>query len=469
MTEQSGHQEFLVIAIDDSRFALRARDVESAVAPPAVTPLPWVPAYVEGLVNVNDRVLPLLDLRRLTAPGSTPVPVTELVVVETGRAPCALRVDRVVTTLQVDSADVHAIDRDNSDADAGNDSAAPALVAGRFAHDGHTVLLLDRDVLGRLVCAEEVPAGRRGLLGRLQGNSEARASAEETCIVVRCGAEVYAVALADAVEILDTAGTTPVPGAPAMVEGIAVLRGDVLLVLSLARLLGRGDTESGARSIVVIEHEGARYGLRVDQVDGIHAYDPARLRRVDADSGELAGVIIDEARVIGLLGIPRLLNDGRCRQLAPFLPAQRATTELAPELVHVLLEVAVAGEGFGIPLASVRRIARYSSSVQVDARDGGHIAGAVNIDGAILPVVDLNVLLALASTSGISDRGAWIVVGRDDQEWAIPVHEARRIVEVPASAVEDFSDNQRRMVSAVARIDNRLLSLLNMNPLLETV
>lgn len=453
--------EYLVVALDDSRFALRATTVEAAVAPRPVTPLPFVADWVEGLVSVSDRVLPLLALRALLAPGTEPAQQTELVVLETTRAPCALRVDRVVASVQVDDVEVMAA----APADTGADDM-PTLVAGRFMLEGVPVLVLDGDALGALVSPGELPAGRRGLLARARQGVDDVVVQEEHCIVVACAGERYGIRLVDAVEILDLAATTPVPAAPSLVEGVAIVRGEVLLVLSLSTLLGRPQREDAGRSVVVVERAGMLYGLRVAEVEGIVAWDPGCLRRLDGEAGELAGVLVDGERAIGMIGIERLLNEERCLRLAPFLPARRVQADARSERLHALLEVDVAGEAFGIPLASVRRIARYSGSLRIEQEEGGQVAGAVNIAGVILPVVDLESRLSLPATA-LAATAAWIIVGLGEREWALAVNEARRIVEVPDSRVEELGGGGRRMVSAVARVEERLVTLLDVGPLLE--
>lgn len=475
MRARDGENEYLVIAIADSRFALRAEQVESAVAPRQVTPLPFVPAYVEGLVNINDRVMPLLDLRALVMPAGAAAAKSELVVVETTRAPCALRVDRVVGS--VSAVENSATDDGVNDANADADAPSPAvdggagltLVSGRFVHDGMTVLVLDCRVLGGLVSAEEIAPGRRGLLGRLAGDNTLATVHTEACIVALSAGETYGIALADAVEILDIAHCAAMPGAPAMVEGLALVRGEPLLVLSLAGMLGRGAGQR-SRSVIVVERAGERYGLRVDRVDGIRAYPPDSFRGIDGDGGELAGIVVDGERAIGRIGIERLFNDARRRTLAPFMPSRRARADTVVEAVVTLLEVDVGGETVGVPVASVRRIAAYSASIDLDRDGSTRLQGAVNIDGSVLPVLDLGDALGLTADvagRGPGKRAAWIVVGSEGHEWALAVNRARSIVSVPASAVEVIGSGEGRLVNAVARVDAHLISLLDITPLLE--
>lgn len=460
MTHESKAGQYLVFALGDALFGVPATQVESAVAPRAVTPLPFVPAFVEGLVSVNDRVVPLLDLRALLSAQAPPVR-GELVIVDSARAPCAWRVDRVVASVLPEAVAGAA-------GDAGAEQAA-GYVRERFTHEGRTVLVLDADALAALVSAQALPAGRRGLLGADEQPAAESAATQQSGIRVRCGNESYAVALADALEILDLPAAVPVPGAPAVVEGLALVRGDVLLVLSLAALLGRA-ADGGARSVLVVTHDGYRYGLRVDAVEGILAWDAGAWRGIDEDGGDLAGVVVAGDRAIGLVTAQRLFTATRRRALAPYLPARSDDREAVSEPVQSVLEVTLAGERLGIPLPVVRRIAgRQLQRGRDDA--GGNSASAsqslVNLDGVVLPVLDLSVVLGSTEADGSERQGAWIVVGDDAREWALPVQQARRIVEVPLSAVESIGHEPGALVQSVARVDAGLMSLLTLAPLLE--
>lgn len=56
--------QLLVLRLEDRRYALRLRDVERVLRMVEVTPLPEAPPSVLGVVNVEGRVLTVVDLRR---------------------------------------------------------------------------------------------------------------------------------------------------------------------------------------------------------------------------------------------------------------------------------------------------------------------------------------------------------------------------------------------------------------------
>ncbi|MES2919039.1 MAG: chemotaxis protein CheW [Pseudomonadota bacterium] len=444
--------EFLIVEAAGQRFAVATALVKTAVTLLPVSPLPFVPAFVEGLVNINERIVPQLDLALLLG-ASSATAGGELVLVETRHSPCALHVAHILGKADLAATDLQPI--------AGEDGALP--VTNRFEWQGGSVLVLDVERIGGRIGSREVPDGERGLLGRLQGaEHESARAAVLDCIVLAVAGERYALALADVVEILDLPAATPVPGAPAGVEGLAMVRDDVMLVLSLARLLAGGGAESPARgSVVVVEREAVRYGLRVDAVEGLEQLDAACLRRIDEPGSEVEGVIAAGDRLYGLLTPQRIINPERHRLYRPLAPQRQRQDARREEKQHAVLQVMLGDEVFGIALGQVRRILDYCPPEPVQAEPDSLVAGAVNIDGRVVPVVDLGRYLRL----GAGNDGAWVIVGDEREEWAIPVREASDIVSIPDSALESVTAGRGGFVSAIATVQDRLLSLLSLAPL----
>lgn len=447
----SAELSFLVIETDNRWFALPTALVESAVAPRAVTALPFVPRCVEGLVNVNERILPLVDLRLLLG-GAAPTAGGELVVIDAHRAPCALRVERVVGKADIEAG--------NLQEHAGDDGAN--IVSGRFDWDSRAVLVLDDNALARVVGSHEVPQGDRGLLGRLQAEENVAGHDTLDTVVFEAAGELYAIDLQDAIEILDLPPATAVPGAPAVAEGLARVRDDVILVLSFPRLLRRGENRADAPTVIVVERDGVRYGLRVDRLDGIRAFARDALRRIDDDGGELVGVLAGDDRLFGLVTPARLIGETLHTALKPLVPRRHQEDAMERDTLHPVLQVALGDEDFAIPLAQVRRIAEYCPAEPLRDSEHGLVTGAVTVDGNVMPVIELGSALR----AGGGNTGAWVIVGEEGREWAIAVREAKQILEIPGRAIEEISARADGFVTAVANVDNRLLSLLTMAPLL---
>jgi chemotaxis signal transduction protein len=89
-------------------------------------------------------------------------------------------------------------------------------------------------------------------------------------LVVELAGRHYGAPLGAVREVFTLGPLTPVPTAPAAVAGVANLRGQVIPVLDLMRLLDLGLHRLRLGDpVVLVEVEGTRVGLLVDRVVGL--------------------------------------------------------------------------------------------------------------------------------------------------------------------------------------------------------
>ena len=120
---------------------------------------------------------------------------------------------------------------------------------------------------------------------------------------VRAGGEHYALPVEGVREIGRRDRITPVPGAPAAVLGVWNLRGDVIVAVDLASLLGL-DPQGEAGIIVVAEDRGTQAGFAVEavlDVETLTAIEPA-------DSELLEGAALVEQTPVGIVDLGALLD-----------------------------------------------------------------------------------------------------------------------------------------------------------------
>lgn len=99
----------VVFTLDGCRYGLHLAAVERVVRIVDITPLPKAPAIVSGIVNVQGRVIPVVDVRsRFRLPEREPTLSDQLVIARTSRRPVALVADRVTDVVDVPDQDVAA-------------------------------------------------------------------------------------------------------------------------------------------------------------------------------------------------------------------------------------------------------------------------------------------------------------------------------------------------------------------------
>lgn len=91
----------LVFTIDEQRYALHLDAVERAVSAVEVTPLPKAPPAVLGVVNVQGRILPVLDIRKLFHLPEREIYLSDqLIIVHDSGLNVALRADSVIGVIE---------------------------------------------------------------------------------------------------------------------------------------------------------------------------------------------------------------------------------------------------------------------------------------------------------------------------------------------------------------------------------
>jgi purine-binding chemotaxis protein CheW len=95
-------------------------------------------------------------------------------------------------------------------------------------------------------------------------------AAELRLIAFRAGEETFLVDIMAVRQIINYKGSTTVPNAPAFIEGIVVLRNEVIPIIDLRERFGVTSSPSTEQAMVLITDTGdGAIGLKVDEVRSI--------------------------------------------------------------------------------------------------------------------------------------------------------------------------------------------------------
>ena len=121
---------------------------------------------------------------------------------------------------------------------------------------------------------------------------------------LRLGRERYAVPIENVLEVAELGTLSALPGAGPAMLGVRNLRGQVLPVFDLARVLAIA-ADAVLPRVVVAEHEGWIAGLAVDEVTDVVALAGSA---EPAEAESLSGAILEDDQLIGILDIERLFS-----------------------------------------------------------------------------------------------------------------------------------------------------------------
>ncbi|MEW6544988.1 MAG: chemotaxis protein CheW [Nitrospirota bacterium] len=130
--------------------------------------------------------------------------------------------------------------------------------------------------------------------------------------LISLGGELFAIELQHVREVFQVEAMTAVPGMPTALVGVANLRGIVMPLVDLRRLLGLPEAGPSPQFAVVIRHGSDQVGLLVDQVPELRTV--PRDAMLASPPGDAAGrrsfvsaVLRVENRMGGVVEVPTLL------------------------------------------------------------------------------------------------------------------------------------------------------------------
>ena len=103
----SSMERLLVFALSDLQCALPLSEIERVVYSVEINPVPRTPEIVMGLIKVRDRVIPVLNIRKLFRLVETEISLSDQIIIgEAAGLPVAMVVDRVIGIFEYSDSDI---------------------------------------------------------------------------------------------------------------------------------------------------------------------------------------------------------------------------------------------------------------------------------------------------------------------------------------------------------------------------
>jgi purine-binding chemotaxis protein CheW len=124
-----------------------------------------------------------------------------------------------------------------------------------------------------------------------------------------------------------------------------------------------------------------------------------------------------------------------------------------------LVVFSLGAEEYALPIAAVHEIIRFSEPRSV-ASDVAWIRGVIGLRGKIIPIFDLAARLGLAG--GDDDApGKIVILETGGGQVGVMVDEVEEVLTVGADVLEPVPTASTDTIEAIAKIDDRLVILLN--------
>jgi purine-binding chemotaxis protein CheW len=132
-------------------------------------------------------------------------------------------------------------------------------------------------------------------------------------LLMRQGAEFFALELAAALEALELPELTRLPGAPASLLGMTTIRGAAIPVFAASRVLDVDGRAGGDKVLVVVRDGDRQIGMVVDEVEDVIMADLTTMQQpMESMRGEgvVRGVVRSGSRLVALLDARAIVRIG---------------------------------------------------------------------------------------------------------------------------------------------------------------
>jgi len=232
-----------------------------------------------------------------------------------------------------------------------------------------------------------------------------------TVLSFRVGEQQLAVAAEEVAEILRRPKLTRVPHAPNCLAGMANLRGAVVPVLSLARLLGQDEAAAGIKARILLLDRSPALGLAVDEVIAFAAG--------QADTAQQGGgtrLFLDGGGARRLIDLDALLAQefaGFQRRAADALqPAAAAEVAVPAKQETMLLGCTLAGQDYALPIGAVVEILAVPPDIVALPGAAAAALGVIPYRNGLLPLASLRALLGLPQAADGAGQAIVLRIGR---------------------------------------------------------
>lgn len=286
----------------------------------------------------------------------------------------------------------------------------------------------------------------------------------QSFLTVQVGDERFALPASDVAEVIRPPAVTRVPLGPASLVGVANLRGAVMPVVSLHRLLGREMSPSSHARVVVIDR-GTPVGLMIDKVASLGQTGATSLESAAADSEGTPAQTIDLDALLAK-DFRSSTRRAQYRQVQAVAVGQDQTD--AEQNRVALVCFAVAGQDFALPLASVREVVALPDSIAVVPQTDSVMLGVMSLRGQLLPLVSLRALLGLRAGRQNADRSRVVVARIGNGLVGLAIDSMKEILQLADSAIDPVPailkrGNAEAQNQGICRLEggSRLVSVLS--------
>lgn len=257
--------QLVTFLLGQEEYSFDIMHVKEIIRVQQITAVPNVAAYIEGVVAIRNHLLPIINMRMFFGFENLQVnDQARIIIVDLGQMSVGFRVDKVSEVISISRTIIEPPPLIFSDEEAGQIRGVAKLNDGkRLLMCLNATKLLPAEVIQKF--SGEATA-EDGVTVKKNNNS----IEEEQLVTFKLGNEEFGIKITDVQEINRMTDITHMPNAPAYIDGLVNLRGNIIPVLNLRRRFGLTEKQrDDATRIIIVDIGNRKTGVMVDAVSEV--------------------------------------------------------------------------------------------------------------------------------------------------------------------------------------------------------
>jgi len=287
-------EEILIVRHGGIAFGISTSYIGQILRVPDITALVLSPPQVHGLCAVGGDIVTVLDFNLLlglsACEGNSQK--NRVVTLVSPLNTLSLLVDEVGVSLGISPDKIEYLD------------ASEEAIIAIVHHGDELIQVVDLEYAIR--CIHKVTVESQSVSEKVATDIKRVVQSHERYLVFKMGMAEYAILIDNLREILHTnIAITPIAGANPEIEGVMLLRNELIVVADLRRFSEVTPHISDKNRIMIVERQGKTLGLIIDEIVDIHEFSHSDFDTIHdrRDANQTFGIIKHGERLISLIGV----------------------------------------------------------------------------------------------------------------------------------------------------------------------
>jgi len=432
----------LQIRLGDEYFGIDSDDSNQILRVPPITAIPLTHESLKGIIVLNGKIVPVLDLKMLLDIGSVDITKEEsrIITLHINGEDIAIIVDEVI--------DAFSMDENNYEENVSQESS----IIGFYKQKDDLVQVIEP---GTIIQSDMIESFRPIEVDKLLDETQSKVlniSDTSRYLFFKSQNEFFAVDIELVAELIFIPkDITPIAGSNSSNLGAITLRDEVIDVFDFNLLFGFDavDLKSEEARLLILRDDDKKLAICVEDIQEIKDIDISKIDSVSTSLGDdkIESLYKDGKNIVSIVSaiyLRKIIDE-----YSVTTQNNEHTDEKKEENFNMreLAVFAIAKEEFAFDIESVQEIITYQEVTPLP-ESSEYVDGVINLRGSIIPVVNLPKKLDFKPN--ITDKSKIVVCIIEDEKVGFLVDDVNDIMFIEDEFVSNSKNAQALVKSTIS-------------------